>query len=82
MNTTKQKTEVSHGSDRSAGDVLLDKIECAKKLRISPRTLDTWMRAGLVPFFKLGHGRRSTVRFEFSAVMASLRRHQVGGGGC
>jgi hypothetical protein len=79
MNTFNKKTEVSHSSNRSAGDGLLNKAEVAKKLRISPRTLDAWMSAGLVPYLKLGHGRRGTVRFQYRGVLEALRRYQIGG---
>lgn len=45
----------------------LTKIEVAAMLRVSPRTLDTWLQRGIVPHIRLGR----SVRFS----RASLTRH-------
>lgn len=50
----------------ASADELLE--ETAQRLRISTRTLDEWMRAGRVPFLKIG----KTVRFRWSDVLAHL----------
>lgn len=52
-------------------DELLEKPETADRLKISTRTLDSWMRAGRVPFFKVG----KTVRFRWNDVVAHLQQH-------
>jgi predicted site-specific integrase-resolvase len=56
-----------------ASDDLLDKIELAKRLRISPRTLNIWMRAGRVPFLKIS----KTVRFRWDDVLQKLNAFRV-----
>ena len=50
-------------------DGLLDKREVAARLRISPRTLDSWLRKKRIPFFKIG----TTVRFRMSDVLERLQ---------
>ena len=61
-------------------DYLLTKTDLAERLRVKPRTVDNWMKLGRLPYIKIGGGQRGTVRFEYSAVMDSLRQHQVRGG--
>ena len=50
-------------------DEVLEKLEIAKRLKISTRTLDQWMSAGRVPFLKIG----KTVRFRWADVLAHLQ---------
>jgi excisionase family DNA binding protein len=56
-----------------ATDDLLIKREVAAKLRRSVRTVDAWMRAGRLPYFKLGR----TVRFRWSDVLKKLSDYRV-----
>lgn len=56
-----------------ATDGLLSKKEVAARLRISPRTLDLWMRKKRIPFLKIG----KTVRFRFPDVLEKLSRFEV-----
>ena len=55
--------------DTANSDEILEKRELAGRLKISTRTLDQWMRDGLVPFLKIG---RKTVRFRWVDVLAHL----------
>jgi excisionase family DNA binding protein len=56
---------------------LIEKPECAKRLHITPRTLDDWMARGYVPFLKIG----KAVRFRWTDVLAHLAsRYAVEGG--
>lgn len=48
-----------------------DKDAEAKRLGVSPRTLDIWMRQGRVPFIKIGR----TVRFSPGDVDAHLLKN-------
>ena len=50
-------------------DEILEKPETAKRLKISTRTLDQWMRGGRIPFLKIG----KTVRFRWPDVVAHLQ---------
>ena len=81
MITKKELAEVNHDSLRGVGAGLLNKGQLAQKLGVSARSIDAWMKLGRLPYIKIGGGQRGTVRFEYSAVMDSLRQHQVGGGG-
>jgi excisionase family DNA binding protein len=54
---------------------LLDKIETAKRLRISLRTLDNRIKAGTIPFVRLG----KLVRFIPSDIEKFIEAHKVGG---
>jgi hypothetical protein len=52
------------------GDI--DKRELAKRLGRTPRSVDTYMALGIVPFYKLG---RRTVAFKWSEVDAHIMAH-------
>ena len=49
----------------------IDKRELAKRLGRTPRSVDTYMAKGIVPFYKLGR----TVAFKWSEVDAHIRAH-------
>jgi len=52
---------------------LLSKKEVAARLRISPRTLDQWMRKKRISFFKIG----KSVRFRWPDVLEKLNAFRV-----
>jgi excisionase family DNA binding protein len=54
---------------------LLDKIETAQRLRISLRTLDNRIKAGTIPFVRLG----KLVRFIPSDIEKFIEAHKIGG---
>jgi len=59
----------------SGEDRLLKKQEIADFFRVTSRTVDGWMQAGIVPYIKI----RRSVRFRLPDVIARLKeRHQVG----
>ena len=47
------------------GDEFLSKLELAERLKKQPRTIDNWMKRGIVPYYKLGR----TVAFKWSDVL-------------
>jgi len=66
---TQSASNTTPGLPASASaDEILEKPETANRLKISTRTLDQWMRAGRVPFLKIG----KTVRFRWPDVLAHL----------
>ena len=79
MNRKTFTKEASHLVPQVEYDCLLNKRELAKRLGVSTRSIDSWMKSGRLPYIKIGGGRRGTVRFEYSTVMETLRKHQVGG---
>jgi len=58
-----------------ADDSYLTKPELAARLRMQPRTIQRWMKLRIIPFIKLGDGRRATVLFKWSDVDEHLNRH-------
>jgi excisionase family DNA binding protein len=52
---------------------LLTKKELAPHLRVGPRTIDEWMRAGRIPFLKIG----KSVRFRLGDVLEKLGQYRV-----
>ena len=66
--TNNQPLITSHVTPTTNQDELLEKHEAAKRLKISTRTLDQWMRSRRVPFLKIG----KTVRFRWTDVLSHL----------
>jgi excisionase family DNA binding protein len=71
------------GSDKQAHDQIPDgyllKDEVASRLRITTKTLERWMREGIVPFIKLGKRRRASVLFRWDRVQEHLETEFAGG---
>jgi len=63
-------SESGSGAEAVSGAVedFIDKLEVSRRLRMRPRTVDAWMRRGLLPYYKLGR----VVRFKWSEVDAHL----------
>jgi excisionase family DNA binding protein len=49
---------------------LLTVAELAKRLRLQPRTVQSWARAGRIPSVRL---TAKVIRFDWTAVVAALR---------
>lgn len=64
--------DVSLANDQASVG-LLRKRELAEKLAISKRTLDVWMKAGRVPFLKVGR----SVRFRLPEVLQKLNDFRI-----
>jgi len=58
----------------TSSDNLLDKIETAERLNISLRTLDTRIKAGTIPFLKIG----KLIRFIPSDIEKFIEAHKIG----
>jgi excisionase family DNA binding protein len=52
------------------------KQEIAKHFDVTTRTIDGWMRAGILPYWKIGH----LVRFDLAAVEARLNAKNLRNG--
>ena len=46
----------------------------AANLSVNPRTIDRWVRGGLIPHIKIGRGRNCSIRFRRSAVDEAVSR--------
>jgi hypothetical protein len=53
-------------------DGYLDKATLAAKLGITPRTVESWMKKGFLPFIKVGSGKRATVLYSWEVITAAL----------
>jgi hypothetical protein len=51
---------------------LVTKLELAKILRVSSRCIDNWMRAKVLPYFKIGR----LVRFDARRCLSALLRFE------
>lgn len=49
----------------------LDKREVGRRLRAASRTVEDWMRRGLLPYYRVG----GSVRFKWSEIEAHLSQH-------
>jgi excisionase family DNA binding protein len=56
-----------------ATDELITKRELARRLRLSTRTIDAWMRTKHLPYLKCG----KTVRFLWTDVLEKLNAFRV-----
>jgi excisionase family DNA binding protein len=61
-------TPDSHRDNFAFPDRLLTKVEIAKFLGVTTRSVDSWMSNGILPYQKLGR----TVRFDLAKVRAYL----------
>ena len=52
---------------------VVKKSEIATSYSVTPRTVDNWMKAGKIPYFKIG----KVVRFDPAKVAAALERFEV-----
>jgi len=68
---------VKQNLDSAAAEGASDGLDTIKtlapKLRRSPRTVQAWMRAGKLPYLKIG----KTVLFRWSDVLRALDRFRV-----
>ena len=62
---------LQHNSSNS----LLDKIQTAERINISLRNLDNRIKAGTIPFVKIGR----LVRFIPSDIEKFIEAHKIGG---
>jgi predicted DNA-binding transcriptional regulator AlpA len=49
----------------------IDKREVARRLQKKVRTIDNWMSAGILPYYKI----KRSVQFRWSEIESALRKH-------
>ena len=77
MRKQTQSPTVGEQSSPLAAEYFLTKNEIAQRLRKTPRTIESWTRAGMLPVLKIG---RSCL-YDWGQVQAALReRFTVNGG--
>ena len=52
-------------------DEFLGKVELAAKMKVAPRTIENWQRAGLLPYVKVAH----TILFHWPEVVEYVTRN-------
>ena len=67
------KTESNEALAIPAGERYLSKPEVAARLGMTARTIEHWMARGIIPYLKIGRGRRATVLFKWADIEAHLK---------
>lgn len=49
------------------------KEEVARRLTVTPRTVEMWAKQGILPYLKLGRGKRATVLYKWVDIEAHLK---------
>lgn len=70
MNTSESSAGV--GILTPVHPTLIRKKELAKRLSVSPRTIDEWARKRMIPHLQIGP---RFYLYDFEAVLAALRKH-------
>jgi excisionase family DNA binding protein len=65
---TKKSASERTGSGAQPFEEFISKAEVGCRLQMRPRTVDDWMKRGLLPYYKVGHA----VRFKWSEVEVHL----------
>ena len=74
MKTQSTEVAVSDSNQIPAGERYLSKMEVAARLGMTVRTVEHWMRRGIIPYVKIGKGRRATVLFKWAEIETHLRK--------
>ena len=68
---TSRPPKCAPGEDASKADVMLNRREIAKHLRVSTRTISEWQEERIIPYIKV----RKIVLFHWPDVVAHLREN-------
>jgi excisionase family DNA binding protein len=52
---------------------LLTKFDVAERLKVAPRTVDSWMKRGRIPFLKIG----KSCRYHWPDVLKKISAYRV-----
>jgi hypothetical protein len=76
QNPSKEAHKSSPISDISAADqpALLKRVQLARAINVSPRSVDNWQKKRRIPFLKISP---RCVRFHLPSVLAALRKFEV-----
>jgi len=66
-------TAVPDASLIPPGERYLFKPKVAARFGMTARTIEHWMRLGIIPYLKIGRGRRATVLFKWTDIEAHLK---------
>ena len=68
MQTLNNPNAAAAGAGGPSYEPYIDKGEVGRRTQMRPRTIDDWMKRGLLPYYKVGR----SVRFKWSEVEAHL----------
>lgn len=81
-----RKTKIAPATDQSQrtihkvaalvpnlADCFISKVEVARRLGKTARTVEQWMQRGVIPYIKIGRGRRASVLFKWSDIEVHLK---------
>jgi len=54
-------------------DCFISKADVAARLGKTARTVEQWMMRGVIPYIKIGKGRRASVLFKWADIEAHLK---------
>ena len=74
MNRSVDMEETSNGQYRPI-EGFISKVEVAARLGKTARTVEQWMQRGVIPYIKIGNGRRATVLFKWADIEAHLKNN-------
>jgi excisionase family DNA binding protein len=79
MTKAPSRTRAVQLAFQNLGDSFISKKEVAARLGKTARTIEHWMQRGVIPYLKLGRGRRATVLFKWADIEAHLKSNFSGG---
>jgi excisionase family DNA binding protein len=66
--------DTAPGTQRDiSAEGLLTKFDIAERLKVAPRTVDSWMKKGKIPFLKIG----KSCRYRWPDVLDKLNAYRV-----
>lgn len=58
-----------------SADYFISKADVAARLGKTTRTVEQWMLRGIIPYIKIGKGRRATVLFKWADIETHLKKN-------
>ena len=67
--TTQQNPNETAGAGGATFEPFIDRNEVARRTQMRPRTIEQWMRRGMLPYYRVGR----SIRFKWSEVESHLK---------
>ncbi|HEY5910670.1 MAG TPA: helix-turn-helix domain-containing protein [Verrucomicrobiae bacterium] len=71
-NVAEVTESIPDGRAALSAEPYIVKREVAKRCHKNERTIERWVREGIIPHIKLGKGRRATILFRWSQIQSSF----------
>jgi excisionase family DNA binding protein len=79
MKTDSAEPTSPNSNQIPAGERYLSKSEVAERFGMTARTIEHWMQRGIIPYLKIGKGRRATVLFKWVDIKTHLKANYGSG---